>query len=113
MLDELNQQDDNLIVRYALSDIEDMPESISRLRDSWRKGDMDALAEVEMGDLKKDYPDVYQSLLVKRNNLWVPQIESMLKNTDVEFVMVGAMHLAGPDSVLEKLKASGYKIRPL
>lgn len=112
-LNELNQQDNNLILRYVLSDIEDMPESIGRLRDSWRKGDMETLAEIEMDDLKKDYPDVYQSLLVKRNNLWVPQIERMLKDTSVEFVMVGAMHLAGPDSVLEKLKANGYQISRL
>ncbi|ETX10288.1 conjugative transfer protein GumN [Marinomonas ushuaiensis DSM 15871] len=113
MLDELNQQDNNLIVRYALSEIEEMSESIVSLRDSWRKGDMKALATLEMDTLKEDYPDMYQSLLVKRNNLWVPQIEHMLKDNTVEFIMVGAMHLAGPDSVLAKLKANGYKITQL
>jgi len=113
ILDELNQQDNNLIVRYALSEIEEMSESVVSLRDSWRKGDMKTLATLEMDNLRKDYPDIYQSLLVRRNNLWVPQIENMLKDTNIEFVMVGAMHLAGPDSVLAKLKANGYKVSQL
>lgn len=113
LLDELNKQDSNLILQYALSDIEEMSENINSSRHSWRKGDMKALAAMQINDLKKDYPEVYQSLLVKRNDLWMPQIENMLNSSEIEFVMVGAMHLAGPDSVLTKLEANGYQIKPL
>jgi uncharacterized protein YbaP (TraB family) len=112
-LNSLNTQDDNQVVEYALSDVKDMPSTMNKLRNSWRTGDMKTMAELEIEELKSDYPDVYESLIIKRNNLWIPQIEAMLNDTQVEFIMVGAMHLAGPDSVLEKLKSKGYQVSQL
>jgi uncharacterized protein len=113
ILGEFNTQDSNDVINYALSDIKDMPSNMEKLRQSWRSGDMEAIADIELKDFKKDYPEIYQSLLVNRNNLWLPQIEHMLENTGVEFIMVGAMHLAGPDSLLKKLKANGYQVTKL
>ena len=113
MLSNLNDQDSNDVINYTLSDIKDMPKTMNDLRESWRKGDMETMADIELTDFRQDYPEVYQSLLVDRNNLWIAQIENMLKNDEVEFIMVGAMHLAGPDSLLAKLKASGYQVSKL
>ena len=113
MLSNLNDQDSNDVINYTLSDIKDMPKTMNDLRECWRKGDMETMADIELKDFKQDYPEVYQSLLVERNNLWMPQIEGMLKDDGVEFIMVGAMHLAGPDSLLEKLKINGYKVSRL
>ncbi|MFQ3190047.1 MAG: hypothetical protein ACI936_001177 [Paraglaciecola sp.] len=56
---------------------------------------------------------MYQDLLVTRNINWLPKIVNMLSDQPIEFVLVGALHLAGPDSVLAKLKAKGYKIKKL
>ncbi|ETI58698.1 TraB/GumN family protein [Marinomonas profundimaris] len=112
-LGEMNHQDSDAIINYTLEDIKDMPKSMKDLRNSWRKGDVEAMADLELKDFKNDYPDIYQSLLVKRNNLWMPQIERMLNDSEVEFIMVGAMHLAGTDSILKKLKALGYHVKNL
>ena len=62
---------------------------------------------------KNDYPEVYHDLLVKRNNNWMPHIEKMLTDKPKEFVLVGALHLAGEDSVLTMLKNKGYTITKL
>ncbi|MCW4629813.1 MULTISPECIES: TraB/GumN family protein [Marinomonas] len=113
ILSDVNTKDSDDVINYALTDIKDMPNNMEKLRQSWRSGDMEAMADIELKDFKKDYPEVYQSLLVNRNNLWLPQIEQMLENSGVEFIMVGAMHLAGPDSLLEKLKANGYQVTKL
>ncbi len=113
LLSDLNDQDNDAVVNYTLDEIKDMANTMTKLRNSWRKGDIEAMAAIELNDFKKDYPEIYHSLLVKRNNLWVPQIKAMLENDTTEFVMVGAMHLAGPDSVLEKLKLSGYQVTRL
>ncbi|NVK72432.1 TraB/GumN family protein [Marinomonas sp. CT5] len=113
MLSGLNNQDSNEVINYTLSDIKDMPKTMHDLKKSWRKGDMEAMANIELKDFKQDYPDVYQSLLVNRNNSWMPQIETMLQDNTVEFIMVGTMHLAGPDSILNKLKDSGYQVSRL
>jgi len=83
------------------------------MRDSWREGDMQAMADVSIDDFKADYPQIYQDLLVERNNNWLPKIEGMLHDQAVELILVGGLHLAGPDSVLAKLAAKGYKIEKL
>ena len=113
MLSNINDQDSDEVINYTLEDIKDMPKTMNDLRKSWRNGDMESMADIELKDFKQDYPEVYQSLLVERNERWIPQIENMLKDDKVEFVMVGAMHLAGPDSLLAKLQASGYQVSKL
>ena len=113
LISDLNVQDDNQMIEYALSEIEDMSETINSLRESWRTGDMKTMEALEQTELKRDYPEIYNTLLVRRNERWMPQIEVMLDNKEVEFVMVGAMHLAGEDSLLNTLKNKGYQVEKL
>ena len=109
----LGKEDESGMIDYAIKDIKKLPETINALRDSWRKGDMQAMADVSIDDFKADYPQIYQDLLVDRNNNWLPKIEVMLQDQPTEFILVGGLHLAGPDSVLTKLAAKGYKIEKL
>ena len=37
----------------------------------------------------------------------------MAANAEVEFVLVGALHLSGPDGLLLQLEQRGYRIRQL
>ena len=90
-----------------------MPETIGQLRSTWLAGDMPGMAAVAIEPFKADYPVIYQDLLVTRNNNWLPKIESMLKDDAVELILVGALHLAGPDSLLNTLAAKGYKVEKL
>lgn len=110
---KMGQGDEDTMIEYTLKDIKKMPKMIDKLRKAWRAGDMPALADVGIKEFITDYPDIYKDLLVTRNNNWLPKIEKMLKNQPVEFVLVGALHLAGPDSVLKKLTDKGYKIEKL
>jgi uncharacterized protein YbaP (TraB family) len=109
----LGKEDESGMIDYAIKDIKKLPETINALRDSWRKGDMQAMADVSIDDFKADYPQIYQDLLIDRNNNWLPKIEVMLQDQPTEFILVGGLHLAGPDSVLIKLAAKGYKIEKL
>ncbi|MBJ7539323.1 TraB/GumN family protein [Marinomonas transparens] len=113
MLADLNSQDESAMIDYALQDIRELPETMVSLRKNWREGNIEAMAEVGIKDFSVDYPEIYQALLVDRNNNWMPHIKSMLDDKTVEFIMVGTMHLAGPDSILTQLTASGYKIEKL
>ena len=105
--------DENGMIEYSLRDIETMPKTIGKLRSTWRAGDMKGMAAVAIDPFKLDYPSIYQDLLVVRNNNWMPQIEAMLADAEVELILVGALHLAGPDSVLSMLAAKGYKIEKM
>ena len=112
-LANMGNGDENAMIEYSLQDIENMPETIGQLRSTWLAGDMPGMAAVAIEPFKADYPVIYQDLLVTRNNNWLPKIESMLKDDAVELILVGALHLAGPDSLLSSLAAKGYKVEKL
>jgi uncharacterized protein YbaP (TraB family) len=110
---KLGGDDPNAMIEYTLKDIKKMPEMFAKLHSTWLAGDMQGMADVGITPFKADYPHIYQDLLVTRNNNWFPKIVSMLNDQPVEFILVGALHLAGPDSVLAQLKAKGYKVEKL
>jgi uncharacterized protein YbaP (TraB family) len=99
--------------RYTLADIEQLPTMLGAMKEAWRKGDMTRLTEIGITPFKSEFPQMYNAMLVERNNAWIPQIESMLSTEGVELILVGALHLAGKDGLLEKLAAKNYKIRQL
>jgi hypothetical protein len=112
-LAKLGGDDPNAIIEYTLKDIKKMPEMFAKLHSTWLAGDMQGMADVGITPFQDEYPIIYQDLLVSRNNNWLPKIVDMLNDTPIEFILVGALHLSGPDSVLAKLKAKGYKIEKL
>jgi hypothetical protein len=63
--------------------------------------------------LRADFPEIYQALLIDRNNTWIAQIEAMSKTAEVEFILVGALHLVGSDGLLSMLSSRGYQITQL
>jgi uncharacterized protein YbaP (TraB family) len=87
----------------ALSVLEHMDES-------WVNGDVDGLDELVNGSLQTDLPEVYETLIVTRNNNWVVQIEEIMEGSGTVFIAVGAGHLAGEDSVITQLRDRGYSI---
>jgi uncharacterized protein YbaP (TraB family) len=110
---DMGNEDPDTMIEYTLKDIKKMPEMFAKLHSTWLAGDMQGMADVGITPFKVDYPTIYQDLLVTRNNNWLPKIENMLNDPPIEFILVGALHLSGPDSVLAKLRAKGYKIEKL
>jgi uncharacterized protein YbaP (TraB family) len=112
-LANLGLGDEDALIEYSLRDIKTMPQMMGELRSSWRDGDVEKMTQLSIVPFKADYPQIYQDLLVTRNNDWLPQIQLMLSDAPVELILVGSLHLAGPDSVLAKLKAKGYGVEKL
>jgi uncharacterized protein YbaP (TraB family) len=56
---------------------------------------------------------MYQQLLVKRNQAWMPQIEAFLQTPETEMVLVGSAHLLGSDGLLIQLEKAGYTVTQL
>ncbi len=107
----MGEGQENELIAYTLRDLKELPNLIQSIKDAWRCGDNRKLKEVALTPLKKDFPEVYSEIIVRRNNAWIPKIEAMLKTKDVEFVLVGALHLVGDDGVLAQLSALGYDIQ--
>jgi len=100
----------NLMVNYTLRDLKTLPEFIQFLKKSWRTGDIEAFTSNSViAQMKSEFPDLYHTLLTKRNNNWMSDLITLNDNNITEFVLVGALHLSGKEGLLNQLKAAGYK----
>jgi uncharacterized protein len=97
----------------ALADLANIQRELPELLAAWREGDTVALERIMVRDMREKYPAVYHSLLVQRNNEWLPVFDRLLDTPEVEFVLAGAGHLVGPDGLLERLRARGCTIEQL
>jgi uncharacterized protein YbaP (TraB family) len=105
-------QEDRFIL-YSIRELESLSDVMAQLKAAWRKGDNAMLETVGLKDWQDDFPTIYQNLLVRRNNAWIPQIEAMLNTSPTETVLVGALHLVGKEGVLQQLRDRGYKVEQL
>ncbi len=101
------------VVIQALDDLEKMSQVMAETKQAWRQGDNPALMKVALDPWKDQFPKLYQSLLVDRNLRWLPQIKQLMITPETEYVLVGALHLVGPDGLLALLKAQGFQVKKL
>jgi uncharacterized protein YbaP (TraB family) len=102
---------ENEMLSFSLSDVEQLPGMMKSMKDAWRRGDVGKLEKLGISELKKDFPEIYKALLLDRNNAWMPKIEAMARTKEIELILVGALHLAGRDGLLAQLKSRGYSIK--
>lgn len=111
-LTALADVDANLIIKATLRDLHKMDGMLEKSVGYWRSGELEKLDKEMAADMRKETPEIYQQLLVARNQAWLPKIEQMLTTPDVELVLVGSLHLSSKDGLLAQLKQRGYKIKP-
>ncbi len=108
----LADMDANLVIKGTLRDLHKMDHVLEKSLVYWRTGELDKLDKEMAADMRKETPQVYQQLLVARNQAWLPKIEQMFTSPDVELVLVGSLHLSSKDGLLAQLKKRGYMIKP-
>lgn len=108
-LPEKAQQD---MLLQTLDDTTDLRSDMDDLMAAWRSGDTAAMAK-ELKEEFAPYPDVYKSVLVERNQAWAPKLESLAASGKQYFVVVGALHLVGPDGLLARFQKDGFKVEQL
>ncbi|GIP15839.1 hypothetical protein J40TS1_14810 [Paenibacillus montaniterrae] len=84
------------------------------LIDIWTTGDLEGLTEIAQS-MKIASPEYYNALLTKRNAGMTDKIEQYLNDTQYKtyFVIAGALHFAGEDSIVAMLEKRGYKVERL
>ena len=82
---------------------------LGEIIEAWQAGDIEALDAIVNGALRSSH-DMYQSFLVDRNENWIPHIERYARDDKDYFVVVGAAHLVGDDSVVSMLRKRGYRV---
>ena len=96
-------------LRSAMRDADKGPTQLIRLVDAWKNGDVATIARLEDEDMRQTAPELYQRLLVQRNEAWATKIAALLQQPGTVFIAVGAAHLAGPDSVQAQLHKLGIE----
>ncbi|GAB2505100.1 TraB/GumN family protein [Arenimonas alkanexedens] len=115
MFDSLSPTEQLQSLRDSLDDIGALEQDINRMHALWRAGDADGLYAMSGGEMKRDYPELYERMNVARNRAWLPRIRAMLdsETSDDTLVVVGAMHLLGEDGVVSMLRDAGYTVERL
>jgi uncharacterized protein len=111
-IDRLDKMPDTLqeqLLRSALSEADTARNSLKAIITAWRRGDSAALERTLLTDFTQ-YPAAYHSLIVERNQNWIPRIDTCLARPQPCLVVVGAAHLVGPDGLLTLLQRKGYRI---
>jgi len=111
-IDRLDAMPETLQEELLLSTIEELDqasESLGAIVAAWRTGDAATIEDLLLSSFD-EYPAVYRSLIVERNQNWMPQIDTCLSRGATCLVVVGAAHLVGPDGLLASLRAKGYRV---
>jgi uncharacterized protein YbaP (TraB family) len=115
VLDGMSATEQRQSLSEALDDAENFKSKMDELHDDWRKGDDVALEKLLAVEFRQQYAQLYQRINVDRNQAWLPKLQSLLDDShaDDALVVVGSMHLLGPDGVVSQLKSRGYKVERL
>jgi uncharacterized protein YbaP (TraB family) len=108
-LDQMSPADQEALLRSTLDDLDTQTDNVRAIADAWAKGDTVALEKLLLTSMKSS-PDLHKRMLVDRNASWVPAVEACLTQKTSCFVVVGAAHLVGQDSLVDLLRQKGYKV---
>jgi uncharacterized protein YbaP (TraB family) len=92
----------------TLDEIDSAATELDTLVAAWLAGDLATLEREFVGSMK-EYPAIYDAIVVRRNRAWADAIKAKLAGSGVSFIAVGAGHLVGPDSVQAELKKRGVE----
>ena len=98
---------------FLVSELNDADSAVDKFKEliaAWYSGDVAKLDALNNAEFRDKYPDLFQLLVVKRNQNFAAQIQDLLKGDGITFVAVGAGHLVGKDGVPAMLEKQGFKV---
>lgn len=111
-LDSMSLQAQRDMLMATLYESAELENVMDDLIEAWRHGDTEMLATGMLKDLE-EHEELNKAIVTDRNARWVERIETLLDDEDDYLIIVGALHLVGPDGVPLQLEKNGYTIRQL
>jgi uncharacterized protein len=108
----LSAEEERDFLVHTLDEWDEAEAELDRMMAAWKTGDVDVMTEMLLEGFEA-YPDLYEAITVTRNRAWMPQLEALLQGEQDVLVVVGALHLVGPGSVVDLLEQAGYEVRQL
>jgi uncharacterized protein YbaP (TraB family) len=108
--DKMSEKAQRELLEGALEPQGSTDKEFGGMLSSWSKGDVNGIAVTFNRELSQS-SEIRKLLLQQRNANWAHWIEQRMTEPGTILLAVGAGHLAGQDSVVEKLRTDGYKVR--
>lgn len=105
----LSKEEEDAMLKETLQEITSFKKILTEMTDAWKTGDTKKLDELIL-DAMRQFPQIHKKLLLDRNKEWSAKIEKLLAEGKNVFVVVGAAHLIGKDSVVDLLTKKGLKV---
>lgn len=112
IFDSLPAEQQQAMLEQTLAELDEAATALDAMVAAWRAGELETLS-AELLDDFAEFPGLYETLVTRRNDAWVPTLEEMLTDGRRHLVVVGALHLVGPGSVVELLRARGHDVERL
>jgi uncharacterized protein YbaP (TraB family) len=109
IFDELDSTLQNELLEQTLAEIDTSPMLVAELVHAWRTGDLAALEAALQQDIG-NRPVLHDAVVLRRNLRWASEIQRLLERGQPYLVVVGALHLVGPGSLVELLADEGYLV---
>ena len=111
-LDRFDQMSPKVQEELLKATIEDLDTQVSGVKDmvrAWTSGDVATVEKLTLTAFQES-PELYQRLLLERNQNWVSHVEKCVTENAGCFIVVGAAHLVGKDGLPALLAKKGYKV---
>lgn len=111
VFDGLSAEEQQALLEQTLDEVETSSGAIDELIDAWRDGRLDVLADELAAEFER-FPELYDALVIARNENWIEALEAHLDAPEPRLVVVGALHLVGEHSVIDLLRERGWSVEP-
>ncbi len=114
--DKLSEESQAIYLENSLEEMEQAEEELGEMLDQWKEGDVEAFAEHRAETLEEAETDSLKefqaAFLDGRDEQMSAEIEELLHDDTghTYFLVVGALHLAGENSIVERLEEKGYQV---
>ncbi len=115
LFDDLSLADQITLVTETVRKHEQLPEMIEKLTQAYLRRDLTALADLAQTHMRTETElaqTLQRNLIVERNQKMVDRIRTRLTEGNA-FIAVGALHLPGPDGMLQLLRNRGLTIEAI
>lgn len=110
LLSQLNNINPDKLITATLTELEAMEDKAEPVASAWRRGDMAEFDRLMGQKLRAQAPELHKTLVSARNRLWLNDLQTMLTTAELEFLVLDALHLSGPENLLQLLRDKGYKV---
>lgn len=110
--DNLSTQIQADMLEQTIMELDLLGASLDTMVTAWKSGDVASFEKLVLEGFV-DYPEVYDVLLVQRNQNWLDDVESFVNQPEDYLVIVGAAHLVGEDSLINLLQERGHTVQQI